>query len=111
MNPVCRSENERARGARMTFSRCIRILLLAIAASSLAACESDPSATAVSESTDPLAQVRLAIVEETRVDRAVSATGTLAADDQVVLGTKVAGRFSEITADLWGRAQRGEPIA
>jgi RND family efflux transporter MFP subunit len=41
----------------------------------------------------------------------VAATGTLAADDQVVLGAKVAGRVAEITVDLGSRVKRGHVIA
>ena len=47
---------------------------------------------------------------ERTLPRTVSATGTLAADDQVVLGTKVAGRLAEITVDLGTRVQRGKVI-
>jgi RND family efflux transporter MFP subunit len=39
------------------------------------------------------------------------ATGTLAADDQVVLGTKVAGRVAELLVDFGGRVARGQTIA
>ena len=40
----------------------------------------------------------------------MTATGTLAADDQVVLGTKVAGRLVEITVDLGTRVKKGQVI-
>ena len=43
--------------------------------------------------------------------RTVSATGTLAAEDQVVLGAKVVGRLSEISVDLGSRVRKGQPIA
>jgi RND family efflux transporter MFP subunit len=44
------------------------------------------------------------------VARTVSATGTLAADEQVVLGTKVAGRLAEIAVDLGTRVKKGQVI-
>ena len=48
---------------------------------------------------------------EAEVPRTVSATGTLAAEDQVVFGAKVVGRLSEITVDLGSRVQKGQAIA
>jgi RND family efflux transporter MFP subunit len=45
------------------------------------------------------------------VARTVSATGTLAAQDQVVLGAKVAGRLSQISVDLGSRVRKDEAIA
>jgi RND family efflux transporter MFP subunit len=43
--------------------------------------------------------------------RTVVATGTLAADEQVALGTKVAGRLAEIAVDLGSRVRKGQRIA
>jgi RND family efflux transporter MFP subunit len=48
---------------------------------------------------------------EAKVARTVSATGTLAAEDQVVLGTKVIGRIGEISVDLGSRVRKGQTIA
>jgi HAE1 family hydrophobic/amphiphilic exporter-1 len=45
------------------------------------------------------------------VARTVSVTGTLAAEDAVLLGTKVVGRLSQITVDLGSRVRRGQAIA
>jgi multidrug efflux pump subunit AcrA (membrane-fusion protein) len=45
------------------------------------------------------------------VARNVSVTGTLAAEDEVLLGTKVVGRLSQITVDLGSRVRRGQAIA
>src|SRR5882724_6404861 len=58
----------------------------------------------------PPREVRVTPATERTVARTVSATGTLAADDQVVLGTKVAGRLAEITVDLGTRVKRGQVI-
>src|SRR5215470_10480040 len=54
----------------------------------------------------PPREVRVTPAAERTLARTVSATGTLAADDQVVLGTKVAGRLAEITVDLGSRVRR-----
>ena len=59
----------------------------------------------------PPRQVRLVPAAEEMVDRRVSATGTLAADEQVVLGTKVAGRISELLVDLGSRVRRDQTVA
>lgn len=56
-------------------------------------------------------QVRLVPAAVEVVDRRVSATGTLAADEQVVLGTKVAGRIGELLVDLGSRVRRDQTVA
>jgi RND family efflux transporter MFP subunit len=48
---------------------------------------------------------------ETTVARTVTATGTLAADEQTVLGTKVVGRLAEVSVDLGSPVKQGQPIA
>src|SRR5258707_13652629 len=55
-------------------------------------------------------EVKVAPAAERTIARTVTATGTLAADDQVVLGTKVAGRLAEITVDLGTRVKKGQVI-
>jgi RND family efflux transporter MFP subunit len=55
--------------------------------------------------------VKLVAAEEAVTDRRVNATGTLAADEQVVLGTKVAGRIGELLVDLGTRVKRGQVVA
>src|SRR3989449_4592084 len=55
-------------------------------------------------------EVKVTPAAERTVARTVSATGTLAADEQVVLGTKVAGRLAEITVDLGSRVRRGQVV-
>lgn len=84
--------------------------MVAIGALGLAACGDTP-ATAVNQSDNPARQVRVAQAAETEAARVVSANGTLAADDQVVLGTKVIGRLSEISVDLGSRVKQGQAIA
>jgi RND family efflux transporter MFP subunit len=48
---------------------------------------------------------------ETSVARTVSATGTLAADEQIVLGTKVVGRLVEISVDLGSLVKKDQVVA
>ncbi len=55
--------------------------------------------------------VRLVAAAEEVTDRRVSATGTLAAEDQVVLGTKVPGRLVELGVDLGSAVKKGQVIA
>ena len=59
----------------------------------------------------PPRRVRITLAATEMVPRTVIATGTLAADDQVLLGTKVAGRLAEITVDLGSRVRKGQRIA
>jgi RND family efflux transporter MFP subunit len=47
---------------------------------------------------------------ETKIARTVAVTGTLAAEDQIVLSMKVTGRLAELMVDLGSRVRRGEVI-
>jgi RND family efflux transporter MFP subunit len=85
-------------------------LALALAGLSVGAC-SDSPATAVPQNDAPLRQVRAAPATETLVSRTVSASGSLAADDKIILGTKVVGRLGEISVDLGSRVKKGQAIA
>src|SRR3989475_7053747 len=80
----------------------------------LSGCKGGPTAGAEEPkskaSTPPPRAVKVTPAAERTVARTVSATGTLAADEQVVLGTKVAGRLAEITVDLGSRVQRGQMV-
>jgi RND family efflux transporter MFP subunit len=55
--------------------------------------------------------VQLVPAQEDVTDRRVTATGTLAADEQVVLGTKVAGRVADLLVDLGSRVRQGDTVA
>ena len=90
----------------------LRLLLTgALGVVALAGCGRDPSATTLPHAADQPRQVRVATASEARVARKVSATGTLAAEDQVILGAKVPGRLSEINVDLGSRVKKGQVIA
>jgi RND family efflux transporter MFP subunit len=87
------------------------LLILLFGAGPLAGCDGDAPATVVSQDTTPARQVRLAVAIETEAARTVSANGTLAADEQFILGTKVIGRLGEISVDLGSRVKKGQAIA
>jgi RND family efflux transporter MFP subunit len=89
-------------------------LALAVAILATLGCQQSPGPAAAPTSDaerQPPRQVRLVPAVETTVDRRVSATGTLAADEQVVLGTKVAGRIGELLVDLGSRVRRDQTVA
>jgi RND family efflux transporter MFP subunit len=80
----------------------------------LSGCQDGPSVGAeeskAKSAGPPPREVKVTPAAERTVARTVAATGTLAADDQVVLGTKVAGRLAEITVDLGTRVRRGQMV-
>jgi RND family efflux transporter MFP subunit len=69
-----------------------------------------PAAPAAPAGAAPRA-VRVAPAAETTVARTITANGTLAADEQLVLGTKVVGRLAEVTVDLGSLVKKDQPIA
>jgi multidrug efflux pump subunit AcrA (membrane-fusion protein) len=76
------------------------------------ACNKDTSASAAQPKAAPAARtVRVAPAAQESVPRTVVASGTLAADDQVVLGVKVAGRLAELGVDLGSRVKKGQAVA
>jgi RND family efflux transporter MFP subunit len=88
-------------------------LVVSLAALVLCACRGEVPASAADKpkSAEAPRPVRVITAVEQKVARTVVATGTLAADDQVVLGTKVAGRLAEIFVDLGTRVRQGQTIA
>jgi RND family efflux transporter MFP subunit len=85
--------------------------LLALIFLAASACDNDRSAKAVPNGGAEPRQVRVVAAAKTEAARTVSASGTLAADDQFVLGTKVIGRLGEISVDLGSRVKKGQTIA
>ena len=55
--------------------------------------------------------VRVAEVAEGKLPRTVVVTGTLAADEEIAAGFKVAGRVSEVAVDLGSRVRKGQVLA
>ncbi len=56
-------------------------------------------------------EVRVVPATEERITRAIEATGTLVAQDQVALAMKVAGRIDSLTVDLGDHVRQGQVIA
>jgi len=56
-------------------------------------------------------EVRLARAEEGRLSRTISVAGTLAADEQAELATKVAGRLERVYVDIGSPVRRGQVVA
>jgi RND family efflux transporter MFP subunit len=94
----------------------LSLLVLVAVGLAASACGPDQPATASPQrkSATPAPAQRAVKVEpagERQVARTVIATGTLAAEDQVVLGFQVPGRLSELLVDLGSRVRRGQPLA
>ena len=90
-------------------------LLTVVALGFLIGCHGDHPATGAPQKTERAAvaprQVRVAPVAEDTMARGIIVTGTLAAEEQVVLSFKVAGRLSAIYVDLGSRVRQGQTIA
>lgn len=70
-----------------------------------------PAGTAGAATPEKTTTVRAVPAMEERAAGVVVASGTLAAEEQVVLGMKVAGRLAEITVDLGTRVKQGDVVA
>jgi RND family efflux transporter MFP subunit len=90
----------------------VRFVLLLLVGVSANAC-SGPTAAAprAAEGSADAAAVPVIRVERTPLDRSVTVTGTLAAEEQVMLSLKVTGRLEEMLVDLGSPVRRGQPIA
>jgi RND family efflux transporter MFP subunit len=97
---------------RRRMRRYLRVVIALLIATG---CQSDYPATgapqrAEREGAAPR-QVRVVPAAQDTVARGTVVTGTLAAEDQVVLSLKVTGRLSEIAVDLGSRVRKGQIIA
>ena len=81
---------------------------LAFAATVLAACGGDGK-----PANAPAAprEVRVVAAERALLPDVVAVSGTLAAEEEVVLGMKVAGRLQELLVDLGSRGAKGQALA
>ncbi|MEW6273298.1 MAG: efflux RND transporter periplasmic adaptor subunit [Thermodesulfobacteriota bacterium] len=86
------------------------VLLAALLALAVGCGNGRADATARSEADEPR-RVRLVSVTAGTLPVTVTATGTLAAEDQVVLNTKVAGRLAELPVDLGSVVREGDVVA
>jgi RND family efflux transporter MFP subunit len=87
-------------------------LILSLGVVGISGCSASPGAQAPSDraSTAPR-PVATALVSRQPLVRAITVTGTLAAEDQVALGFKVAGRVAEVNVDLGSPVKRGQVLA
>jgi RND family efflux transporter MFP subunit len=80
-----------------------------------AGCQSDYPASGAPQKDErggpPARQVRLVPAAEEMLAHGTVVSGTLAAEDQVVLSLKVTGRLGEIAVDLGSRVRQGQIIA
>lgn len=81
----------------------------------MAGCSGSSSAsqqtTRKDTSKDQPRPVRVVAATEDRLVRSISVTGTLAAEEQVTLSMKVAGRLDQLSVDLGSRVTRGQVVA
>jgi RND family efflux transporter MFP subunit len=77
----------------------------------VAGCGEDRAGATPSTARDVPRPVRLVPAVAGSLPRTVAATGTLAAEDQVVLNTKVAGRLERLPVDLGSVVRRGDVVA
>lgn len=107
LEPYMRRTPVRALSSRVPIDR-RAIFALALLA---AACgDSGAGATAHSKADQPR-PVRLIRADAGTLPRTVTATGTLAAEDQVVLNTEVAGRLEHLPVDLGSVVRAGDVVA
>jgi RND family efflux transporter MFP subunit len=85
------------------------ILLTGCGTSNGTAATSDSSARA--KAADSLRKVTTVTATEMPLEQLIVVTGTLAAEQEIVLGMKVAGRISELPVDLGSTVQKGDVIA
>lgn len=77
----------------------------------LAACGRAPEAAPPAAANRPPVEVRLGRVEKGSLPRVVRATGTLDADDVVVVSAEVAGKIVSLACDVGDRVKTGDPLA
>jgi len=89
-------------------------MLAAVAAVPLLACKASSASGDAGARRGAAAESREVHVVPARVDRlvrAITVTGTLAAEEQVTLSMKVTGRLQQLSVDLGSRVTRGQVLA
>jgi multidrug efflux pump subunit AcrA (membrane-fusion protein) len=102
------------RGAIMKRMPVRSVVVVVLLALGLAGCRGEHPAAAqdtVRAQAPPPREVRVVPAAGRELPRIVTATGTLAAEEQVTLSARVAGRVETIEVDLGSRVRRGQPIA
>jgi RND family efflux transporter MFP subunit len=100
------------RGSSRRLPRLVLLGAVLLAVSGVA-CERDttPARAAARAKTQEPRPVRVVVASVGPLPRTVTVTGTLAADEEVVAGFKVAGRVSEIAVDLGSPVRKGQVLA
>jgi RND family efflux transporter MFP subunit len=88
----------------------LAVFMAALLAVSGVACGKDTTSAARTKAQEPR-PVRVVAAAVGPLPRTVTVTGTLAADEEVVAGFKVAGRVSEIAVDLGSPVRKGQLLA
>jgi len=89
----------------------LTLVVLGVVSLATSGCNQDGKASAAQPKAVAAPRpVRVTPAVQASVPRTVVASGTLAAEDQVVLGVKVAGRLSELHVDLGSRVKKGQPV-
>jgi len=95
-----------------TATPAILLWLAALVAAGTACGRQEPGTGAAPRTEGPAPRsVRVVAAVEERLPRTAAVTGTLAADESVVVGFKVAGRLAELTVDLGSRVRQGQVFA
>jgi RND family efflux transporter MFP subunit len=86
-----------------------RRALLAASLLGAASCDGRSSAAPAADARPPRV-VQVVAAQEAAIERAVAVTGTLAAEDQVTVSFKVAGRLDALDVDLGSTVRQGQVI-
>ena len=86
----------------------VLLLLLLVC---LSACSGQEPVAAQADKSPALRPVKTVKITEAPLVRSITVTGTLAAEDQVALGFKVAGRVADVRVDLGSRVTQGQIVA
>jgi RND family efflux transporter MFP subunit len=87
-------------------------LILSLVIVGVSGCSASPGTQPTSDrSATAPRPVTTALVSRQPLVRAITVTGTLAAEDQVALGFKVAGRVADVNVDLGSPVKRGQVLA
>ena len=93
------------------------VLLVILGSIVLTGCGTSSGTAATADSSgrgkpaDSLRKVTTVIAAEMALEQLIVVTGTLAAEQEIILGMKVAGRISELPVDLGSTVQKGDVIA
>ena len=91
-------------------SRGTLLLVCSLSCVCLPAC-SGPERVAAADGSPEPRRVTTALVIEAPLRKAITVTGTLAAEDQVALSFKVAGRVADVRVDLGSAVDEGQVVA